>query len=123
MRRTPRDLHYGERELVVKDFPLGIEPEKFNDSLASEEVKQQISILREAFRGTKLIVGVDRLDYTKGLPQKLYAFDRFLKDNPEWSGKVVLVQLCIPSRSTVPEYVDLRREVEEMVGRINGNHG
>lgn len=69
------------------------------------------------------MVGVDRLDYTKGIPQKLLAYDKFLTDNPQWVGKVVLIQLAIPTRSDVEEYVKHRQEVEQLIGTINGKHG
>jgi len=68
-------------------------------------------------------VGVDRLDYTKGIPLKLLAFDKFLTDNPQWVGKVVLIQLAIPTRADVEEYKKLRQSVELLVGNINGKHG
>jgi trehalose 6-phosphate synthase len=70
-----------------------------------------------------LIVGVDRLDYIKGVPQKLHAFEVFLTEHPEWIGKVVLVQVAVPSRQDVEEYQNLRAVVNELVGRINGKFG
>ena len=71
----------------------------------------------------KLIVGVDRLDYIKGVPQKLHALEVFLTEHPEWIGKVVLVQVAVPSRQDVEEYQNLRAVVNELVGRINGKFG
>jgi trehalose 6-phosphate synthase len=71
----------------------------------------------------KVIVGVDRLDYIKGVPQKLHALELFLTQHPEWIGKVVLVQLAVPSRQDVEEYQNLRATVNELVGRINGRFG
>lgn len=79
--------------------------------------------LRQNFGKKKILLGVDRLDYIKGIPQKLYAFDKMLTENPEWIGKVVMVQLCVPTRSTVPEYTLLREQVEALIGHINGKHG
>jgi trehalose 6-phosphate synthase len=70
-----------------------------------------------------VIVGVDRLDYIKGVPQKLHALELFLTQHPEWIGKVVLVQLAVPSRQDVEEYQNLRATVNELVGRINGRFG
>ena len=69
------------------------------------------------------MIGVDRLDYIKGVPQKLQSFEIFLTQHPEWVGKVVLVQLAIPSRQDVEEYQNLRACVNELVGRINGRFG
>jgi trehalose 6-phosphate synthase len=68
-------------------------------------------------------VGVDRLDYIKGVPQKMHAFEVFLDRHPEWRGKVVLVQVAVPSRQDVEEYQNLRMIVNELVGRINGKFG
>lgn len=70
-----------------------------------------------------MIVGVDRLDYIKGVPQKLHALEVFLTEHPEWIGKVVLVQVAVPSRQDVEEYQNLRAVVNELVGRINGKFG
>lgn len=69
------------------------------------------------------MVGVDRLDYIKGVPQKLHALEIFLTEHPEWIGKVVLVQVAVPSRQDVEEYQNLRAVVNELVGRINGKFG
>jgi len=96
--------------------------------------------LEQRFGGVKVIVGVDRLDYIKGVPQKLHALELFLSQHPEWIGKVgqfhciarlsqvwfvqvVLVQLAVPSRQDVEEYQNLRSTVNELVGRINGRFG
>lgn len=80
-------------------------------------------MLEQKFQGVKLMVGVDRLDYIKGVPQKLHALEVFLSDHPEWVGKVVLVQVAVPSRQDVEEYQNLRAVVNELVGRINGKFG
>jgi trehalose 6-phosphate synthase/phosphatase len=79
--------------------------------------------LTEQFSGRKIIIGIDRLDYIKGIPHKLYAMERFFQNNPEWVGKVVMVQIAIPSRTDVKEYQRLARETHEIVGRINGRFG
>lgn len=86
-------------------------------------MQQRVATLRRRFEGVKLIVGVDRLDYIKGVPQKLHAMEVFLEEHPEWIGKVVLVQVAVPSRQDVEEYQNLRAMVNELVGRINGRFG
>ncbi|KAF8754118.1 Glycosyltransferase family 20 [Rhizoctonia solani] len=86
-------------------------------------VKERVTALEQRFKGVKIIVGVDRLDYIKGVPQKLHALEVFLTEHPEWIGKVVLVQLAVPSRQDVEEYQNLRSTVNELVGRINGRFG
>jgi trehalose 6-phosphate synthase len=92
-------------------------------NLEKESVQKRIAALRQRFDGVKVIVGVDRLDYIKGVPQKLHALELFLTQHPEWIGKVVLVQLAVPSRQDVEEYQNLRATVNELVGRINGRFG
>lgn len=86
-------------------------------------MKSRIAQLEQRFGGVKVIVGVDRLDYIKGVPQKLHGLELFLTQHPEWIGKVVLVQLAVPSRQDVEEYQNLRATVNELVGRINGRFG
>lgn len=123
MRRSPSDLHYEGRKLIVSDFPIGINPEEIRRTISTDATQKEIASLTETFQGRKILLGVDRLDYIKGIPQKLLAFDTLLEDHPELIGKVVMIQLAIPTRSTVTEYQTLRENVEELVGRINGNHG
>jgi trehalose 6-phosphate synthase len=77
-------------------------------------------VREEAGAVERLILGVDRLDYTKGLPLRLEAFERFLETYPEWHRRVTLFQVCTPSRTGIPAYDHLRRVVDETVGRING---
>ncbi|EXJ59693.1 hypothetical protein A1O7_03839 [Cladophialophora yegresii CBS 114405] len=120
--RSPSDLHWDGRRVLVHGFPLGIEADEWRERLETEAARQELRALQEEFKDQKVLLGVDRLDYIKGVPQKLLAFDRFLTDNPEWVGKVVLVQLAIPTRAEVDAYRKLREEVERLVGRINGRH-
>lgn len=109
--------------MTVAAFPIGIDPDKFIDALEEKRVQDRIAVLERKFAGVKLIVGVDRLDYIKGVPQKLHALEVFLTEHPEWIGKVVLVQVAVPSRQDVEEYQNLRAVVNELVGRINGRFG
>jgi trehalose 6-phosphate synthase len=120
--RSPSDLHWEGRRVLVHGFPLGIEADEWRDKLATEAARKELLGFEEVFKDQKVLLGVDRLDYIKGIPQKLLAFDRFLTENPEWVGKVVLVQLAIPTRADVTAYRELREEVELLVGRINGKH-
>ena len=73
-------------------------------------------------RGRSLILGVDRLDYTKGLPEKLRAFDRLLSEFPELQRKVTLLQVVVPSREDIPKYRDLKLEIERLISQINGQY-
>jgi trehalose 6-phosphate synthase len=120
---TPNGVEYGGKYVTVAAFPIGIDPEKFVDGLKKQKVIDRVNALKQKFDGVKLIVGVDRLDYIKGVPQKLHALEVFLTEHPEWIGKVVLIQIAIPSREDVEEYQNLRAVVNELVGRINGKFG
>lgn len=111
------------RSVTVGAFPIGIDPEKFTEGIKTPKVQNRISSLENRFHGVKLMVSVDRLDYIKGIPQKLHALEVFLSEHPEWVGKVVLVQVAVPSRQDVEEYQNLRAVVNELVGRINGKFG
>lgn len=119
----PNGVEFEGRLAHVGTFPIGIEPASFIENLKKESVTSRITQLEQRFAGVKLIVGVDRLDYIKGVPQKLHALELFLSQHPEWIGKVVLVQLAVPSRQDVEEYQNLRSTVNELVGRINGRFG
>jgi len=109
--------------VAVGAYPIGIDPEKFEEAMKKPKVQERIAALQRKFEGVKLMVGVDRLDYIKGVPQKLHALEVFLTEHPEWIGKVVLVQVAVPSRQDVEEYQNLRAVVNELVGRINGKFG
>ncbi|KAG9249137.1 glycosyltransferase family 20 protein [Calycina marina] len=120
---TPNGVEFRGKFVTVAAFPIGIDPDKFIDALEEKKVQDRIAVLERKFEGVKLIVGVDRLDYIKGVPQKLHALEVFLTEHPEWIGKVVLVQVAVPSRQDVEEYQNLRAVVNELVGRINGKFG
>ncbi|KAE8355245.1 glycosyl transferase [Aspergillus coremiiformis] len=115
-------VHYEGHEICVGTFVVGIDPQKFNDSMQDPEVQKRIHELEEQYEGTTVIIGVDILDYTKGLVQKLEGYDHFLKSYPDLKGKVTLIQVAIPSRKEVKEYQDLEKEISTVVGKINGEH-
>ena len=119
------------REVTVNTFPMGIDYNKFHDAANDHmdqknkersELKKQLELHRKGDDGGKLILSIDRLDYTKGVINRIKAFDVFLTDHPEYREKVRLVMLTVPSRSDVPEYKKLKKETDEIVGRINGKH-
>ncbi|HVR82712.1 MAG TPA: trehalose-phosphatase [Planctomycetota bacterium] len=114
-------LHHGRR-IRVRDFPIGIIPEDFQEPQNSEMVEEITAVLSPFSRSRK-ILGVDRLDYTKGIPERLLAFARMLELFPEWRSKVSFLQISVPSREDVPEYAEQRARVENIVGRINGEFG
>ena len=121
---TPEGVEDKEGSVArVSVFPIGINSRMFQEGVTLPAVQKHINELRTRFEGRKVMLGVDRLDMIKGIPQKLLAFEKFLMENPEWSDKVLLVQIAVPSRIDVPEYQKLTSEVHEMVGRINGKFG
>ncbi|XP_010531916.1 PREDICTED: alpha,alpha-trehalose-phosphate synthase [UDP-forming] 1 [Tarenaya hassleriana] len=120
---TPEGVEDQGRMTRVAAFPIGIDSERFIRALEVPEVQQHMRELRERFAGRKVMLGVDRLDMIKGIPQKILAFEKFLEENPTWRDKVVLLQIAVPTRTDVPEYQKLTSQVHEIVGRINGRFG
>ncbi len=102
-------------------LPIGVDPLAFVTTDGT--IDRDIAGLCAALGERKLILGVDRLDYSKGIPERLLAFERFLERAPEWRSKVSFVQVSVPSREEVPEYAELRQCVEKLVGKINGRFG
>jgi alpha,alpha-trehalose-phosphate synthase [UDP-forming]/trehalose-phosphatase len=122
--RTVEDgvVRGGGRAARVGAFPIGIDPAAFVSG-AEEVDAADVARLLETLGDRSLVLGVDRLDYSKGIPERLEAFARVLELHPELRGKVSFVQVSVPSRADVPEYAELRRRVENLVGRINGLYG
>ena len=113
----------GKRSLMVDAFPMGIDYDKYAEVADSEETKKREKMYRASFRDQKVILSIDRLDYSKGIPQRLQAFETFLKQYPQFQEKVSLLMIVVPSRDSVGKYKELKEEVDEMVGRINGTYG
>jgi len=105
-------VDHGDRAVRIGDFPIGID---FNDFESRAMKASSRGQARE-----KIVLGVDRLDYTKGIPERIQAMARLLELHPEHRGNVVLLQIAVPSRSNVAEYRNLKREIDELVGRVNG---
>ncbi|KAL1560390.1 Trehalose-6-P synthase/phosphatase complex synthase subunit [Salvia divinorum] len=120
---TPDGVEDQGKLTRVAAFPIGIDSERFIRALELDVVKAHMNQLKERFAGRKVMLGVDRLDMIKGIPQKILAFEKFLEENPVWRDKVVLVQIAVPTRTDVPEYQKLSSQVHEIVGRINGRFG
>ncbi|MFQ5785179.1 MAG: alpha,alpha-trehalose-phosphate synthase (UDP-forming) [Alphaproteobacteria bacterium] len=109
-----------DRTIRAGVFPIGIDTEDFAAIAATAQAQRQIKRLADSLQGRKLIIGVDRLDYTKGLAERLQAFERLLETYPDARGRVSLMQIAPPSRIEVPEYADIRRALEATAGHING---
>jgi trehalose-6-phosphate synthase len=126
--RVLPDLQIQGRKIKLPDghvtstsaHPISIDVEDFATTAGGAEVDAELNKLRRQFEGRHVFLGVDRLDYTKGIPERLEAFELFLERRPDLRSKVVLVQIAVPSRSSVREYRELRERVEQSVGRING---
>jgi trehalose 6-phosphate synthase/phosphatase len=113
-------IHVDGRETRLGVFPIGVDAAALGEFAARPEVRSEVDVIRSDARGERILLGIDRLDYTKGIPRRLLAFERLLEREPHWRGKVRLVQVSVPSRDKVASYQDFRREVDELVGRING---
>ncbi|NUP13640.1 MAG: trehalose-phosphatase [Polyangiaceae bacterium] len=113
----------GGRESRAAAFPIGISPEPFVGDGSESKDDDEIRNLFQSLGDRRLILGVDRLDYSKGIPERLRAYKAFLETYPEWRRKVALVQVSVPSREALPEYAEQRKLVEELVGHINGEFG
>ncbi|MBW1669797.1 MAG: trehalose-6-phosphate synthase [Deltaproteobacteria bacterium] len=110
----------GDKRVRVGAFPVSIDHDAFVRDAESKEVSDMAWYLHEALPNRQIILGVDRLDYTKGIPERLEAFKDALSRFPELQGKITLVQVVVPSREEVPEYQMLRAEIYRLVGEING---
>ncbi|XP_020532073.1 alpha,alpha-trehalose-phosphate synthase [UDP-forming] 1 isoform X2 [Amborella trichopoda] len=120
---TPEGVEDQGRITRIAAFPIGIDSDRFIRALEIPDVQIHIKEFKERFAGRKVMLGVDRLDMIKGIPQKILAFEKFLEESPEWRDKVVLLQIAVPTRTDVPEYQKLTSQVHEIVGRINGRFG
>lgn len=114
-------LTYGGRRIYVSAYPIGINAGKFIAELESDPFRKRREELREIYKGKKIILGVERLDYTKGLIHRLQAVDLFLSACSN-RGDIVFVLICVPSREDVAAYKDLLAMVESQVGQINGRY-
>jgi trehalose 6-phosphate synthase/phosphatase len=114
----------GSRVVRLEAHPIGIDTREFTE-LAEDDrhVASAVDELRRRFAGQRVLVAVDRLDYTKGIPERLRTFRRLLERDPDLRGKVVLVQVAVPSREAIPNYAQLRQEVSGLVGDLNGDYG
>ncbi|QHN42596.1 bifunctional alpha,alpha-trehalose-phosphate synthase (UDP-forming)/trehalose-phosphatase [Candidatus Mycosynbacter amalyticus] len=116
-------LEYEGRMVKAAAYPIGIDYDKFRAQLDTRETKDALKQLEDAYGKQKLILSVDRLDYSKGIPERLEAFRLLLEQHPEYHGKVKLLMVAVPSRTGVKAYQELRDEIEKTVSRINGTFG
>jgi trehalose 6-phosphate synthase/phosphatase len=114
------NINIDGRWIKIEPFPMGIDYERYSDASQSAEVKKEIMELKPNFENMKIILSMDRLDYTKGLLQRLESFQYFLEKYPEYHKKVILIVVAVPSRVEVDEYGSLTNKLEMIVSRING---
>jgi trehalose 6-phosphate synthase/phosphatase len=112
----------GEREMRVGSFPIGIDADALAGRAAAPEVAEQITAIRARFANRQIVLGIDRLDYTKGIPHRLRAFADLLERFPEVRTRIHLFQVVVPSRVGITEYDELKMEIERLVGQINGRY-
>ncbi|HEX5398685.1 MAG TPA: bifunctional alpha,alpha-trehalose-phosphate synthase (UDP-forming)/trehalose-phosphatase, partial [Verrucomicrobiae bacterium] len=117
------NLMLRDRVVQVETLPMGVEFDRFEQAARSQETELQVEELLEKCIGQKVIFSVDRLDYTKGLINRLRGYELFLKNNPQWHGKVVFIISVAPSRIGVDSYQAMKLELEQTVGRIVGDYG
>jgi len=114
------NLQYQDRLVRIDLFPIGIDYNKFYNAASDPEVLDMCNKIRNNLENKKIIFSVDRLDYTKGLPQRLNGFEYFLERYPEWREKMVFILNIVPSRSNIPAYLERKKMIEEKIGTING---
>ncbi len=116
-------LTVGNRLVNVDVYPMGIDYEKYAHPDVDLRKSDESFKIRQLAKGRRIICSIDRLDYSKGLEQRLYAYRRFLEKHADYHGKVTLVMVVVPSRSGVDQYQELKHHVDELVGEINGAYG
>lgn len=120
MEHSLGELHLENRTVKCDIFPMGIDYARYSRYTDNAKVTKEIASLGKSMAGKKMILSMDRLDFTKGIPERLEAYNRFLEKYPEFHEKVVLVMIAVPSRDKVETYIALRDRINELVGRING---
>jgi trehalose 6-phosphate synthase/phosphatase len=117
------ELRVDNRLVIADAFPMGIDYQKFKQLSEDKAVRQHERKIKKLVDHKKLIISIDRLDYSKGIVQRLLAYQLFLERYPEWRGKVTMLQLVVPSRDNVPKYKELKEEMNRMISEINGKYG
>jgi len=123
LEQTLGKLSVGNRIVKVDAFPMGIDYEKYSQAVNDTDVQNEVRKILQKVGNRKIVISIDRLDYTKGIIQRLEAFDLFLSQNPEYKGKVTLIMVAVPSRTGLEDYRMMRNRLEQLVGRVNGEHG
>lgn len=120
---SANELQTGGRKVVVDAFPISIDYKKYRQLAEGNTIRRTEKKLRQLMNHNKLVISIDRLDYSKGIIQRLQAYEVLLERYPELKGKVTYIQLVVPSRDTVPKYRELKEQMNRMVTEINGRFG
>ncbi|MFI8481104.1 glucosylglycerol-phosphate synthase [Pseudomonas sp. NPDC078700] len=120
LERMTTAVDTGSRVVKLGAHPVGLDIDRVRTALDNPKIREMMGRLREELTGIKLILSVERLDYTKGILEKLNAYERLLEENPELIGKVTLVTVCVPAAKEMTIYNELQSQIEQAVGRING---
>jgi len=116
-------LTLGNRSVNVDVFPMGIDYNKYAFPAANNTPSEEVQFIQDYSQKSKLILSIDRLDYSKGIPERIRAYEYFLRRNPRYQGQVTLIMVVVPSRAGVDQYQQLKEEIDELVGRINAEFG
>jgi trehalose 6-phosphate synthase/phosphatase len=116
-------IDYDGHHVALGDYAIGIDNEAFARTADSPSVMARVQEIRQDLGGRTLILGVDRLDYTKGIPQRLLAVERYMELHPDMRDSILFLQVSVPSRERVEAYAQYRKQVDEVTGRINGLYG
>lgn len=114
------DLVGGTRRVRIGTFPISIDFKAFTHQATQPAVASKAKALHDLLPDRRLVLGIDRLDYTKGIPHRILAFHNLLKRNPQMQGKLSLIQVVTPSRVGIPKYDELKLTIEQLVGQVNG---
>lgn len=120
---TETEILCSDRKVSAQTIPIGIEPSEFHRRLEKPRVQEAVRKLQNDFGDSKLILGVDRLDCMKGIPQKLHAFETLLEQYPKLVGRTILLQVVIPSREDLRTHQILKEDIHNLVGKLNGKFG
>ena len=123
LEHTLGNVGVANRVVKVDAFPMGIDYEKYSRAIEDSGVEKQATKILKKIGDRKIILSIDRLDYSKGIIERLEAFDLFLSENPKYRGVVTLIMVAVPTRTGVEAYRELRSRLEQLVGRINGEYG
>lgn len=119
---TSNEISFNNRTIIVDSFPMGIDSSKFFNLVETDAVQEHIRTLDKTLNDCNIILSIDRLDYSKGILQRLQAFELFLQQFPEYIGKLALYMIVVPSRDNVAQYRELRDDIDKFVGSINARY-